>query len=408
MKKLCTACISIAFIFALVIPAAAVEHTFGGYFRTRAYQQTDFDGAGTQAQDLTQTDSRARLYYTAKFSDNFKFVNKFEFDNTWGDTVGGDIGADGKIFEVKNSYVDFKLSPLHFKVGTQGTKIARGFFFDDDFSGLVLTYKGETYSVPFIWVKAYEGGEGKDMNDQDVDYYCINPMFKFGAFSVNPFFIMGTSSDASAWGSTAAYKDFAVSYIGVNIDAKFGTLAAWLTGISESGDGDDATTGASHDISGTLIALGASTPLGPVTLKAEIIHASGDANAADNEREAFWVPKGQSYYWAEIMGYGIFDNQVSAGSCADRISNLQSYNIGVSYKPMKHMTITADLWNASLAEAAAGADDDLGTEIDLRFTYKFLENLTLDVVAAKLFAGDATGGGKEDPTEIGTRLSISF
>jgi phosphate-selective porin len=220
--------------------------------------------------------------------------------------------------------------------------------------------------------------------------------------------MMGTSSDASGWGTTADYKDFAVNYIGVNIDAKFGTLAAWLTGISESGDADDATTGASHDISGTLIALGASMPVGPVSLKAEILNASGDSNAADNKEEAFWVPKGQSYYWAEIMGYGLFDNQLPAGSPGDQISNLIAYGIGASFKPMKNMKVSVDLWNASLAEAAAGTDDDLGTEIDLRLTYNFLEKLTLDVVAARLSAGDATGGGKEDPTEIGTRLAISF
>ena len=28
-----------------------------------------------------RTDNRTRLYYTAKFSDDFKFVNKFEFNS---------------------------------------------------------------------------------------------------------------------------------------------------------------------------------------------------------------------------------------------------------------------------------------------------------------------------------------
>jgi len=39
-------------------------------------------------------------------------------------------------------------------------------------------------------------------------------------------------------------------------------------------------------------------------------------------------------------------------------------------------------------------------------TYKLMENLNLDVVAAYLSAGDATG--KEDPVEIGTQLSFKF
>ena len=44
-------------------------------------------------------------------------------------------------------------------------------------------------------------------------------------------------------------------------------------------------------------------------------------------------------------------------------------------------------------------------------TYQLIENLNLDVVAAYLFAGDATsltGENDEDPFELGTRLSLSF
>ena len=58
----------------------------------------------------TATDTRTRLYYTAKFSDNFQFVNKFEFNTMWGDNNGGDLAADGKgNWRIKSSYVDFTL-----------------------------------------------------------------------------------------------------------------------------------------------------------------------------------------------------------------------------------------------------------------------------------------------------------
>jgi len=44
------------------------------------------------------------------------------------------------------------------------------------------------------------------------------------------------------------------------------------------------------------------------------------------------------------------------------------------------------------------------------FTYSLMKNLNLDVVAAYLFAGDATykGAHQEDPYELGTRLSFKF
>jgi hypothetical protein len=53
-------------------------------------------------------------------------------------------------------------------------------------------------------------------------------------------------------------------------------------------------------------------------------------------------------------------------------------------------------------------EDDLGIEIDARLTTQLVEGLTLDVVAAYLAAGDATGDGEENPIEVGAQLSLIF
>ena len=64
----------------------------------------------------------------------------------------------------------------------------------------------------------------------------------------------------------------------------------------------------------------------------------------------------------------------------------------------------------SWQERDAKNNDALGTEIDLKMTYSLMKNLNLDVVAAYLFAGDATyvGANDKDAYEVGTRLSFSF
>ena len=98
MRKALVILAAVTLVVAFTVPAVALEHEFGGYWRTRAYMNSDFDGTGSEANDLSQVDTRTRLYYTAVFSENFKFVNKFEFNNTWGDTEGGDIGADGNVW----------------------------------------------------------------------------------------------------------------------------------------------------------------------------------------------------------------------------------------------------------------------------------------------------------------------
>ena len=155
------------------------ENKFGGFWRTRAFSNINFSGTDDETQDISSVDTRTRLYYTAIFSDNFKFVNKFEFNAMWGDDGYGDIGTDGKgVFKIKHSYADITHNHLNIKVGAHSTTIGRGFIFDDDFMGLTLTYKCEKYKIPFIWIKATDKGSGKDENDSDRDIYVLSPSFR--------------------------------------------------------------------------------------------------------------------------------------------------------------------------------------------------------------------------------------
>jgi len=209
--------------------------------------------------------------------ENLKFVNKFEFDTVWGDNEAGDIGADGKIFEVKNSYIDFTLGNNNFKVGMQGGTIARGFIF----------------------------------------------------------------------------------------------------------------------------AAGAHAGL----FHGQFIYSSGDDGTDATEDNEFKGPHGNSYYWSEMLGYGMFDNDVPSNSPNEDVNNLMALNVGVTLKPMEKLTLRCDLWYAMHTEKVNN-EDELGFEVDLSASYQILDDLKFDVVAAYLAAGDAIG--PEDPIEVGTQLSLSF
>ncbi|HPI92438.1 MAG TPA: hypothetical protein PK350_04840 [Deltaproteobacteria bacterium] len=414
MRKCLMYLVALALVFTFAVPAFAFENIFGGYWRTRAYMDKNFTGEDqTEAKDVTQVDTRTRLYYTAKFSDNFKFVNKFEMDTVWGGPSDsyGDIGADGIKVEVKNSYADLTFDKTNAKIGVQGATICRGFIFDDDFAGAVVAYKAsDTLTLPFIWVKAYEGGYGKDANDKDVDYYAIYPIINLGAATVKPLFMWTTSSDVSAYKNDTALEKWDVFFLGADVDAKVGPASVWFTGIYEFGTIGGATGYDDTDVAAYLFGLGGSTDIDKLNIHGRAFYASGQ-DADEEDMTAFYVPAGQSYYWAEIMGYGIFDNQVSNAACADKISNTMALSIGASYKATDTLTLNADLWFAQLAEDDANGNTDLGTEIDLSANYKLIENVTLDVVAAYLVAGDATtleSADEADPLEIGTRISFGF
>ena len=391
MKKIIAAAAGLMLVgSAMVTTASAVENKFGGYWRTRMYTQIDMDGQDSGTYSVV--DTRTRLYYTAIFNENFKFVNKFEFDANWGEPAGpgyGDVGADGVKVEIKNSYADFNLGMSNWKVGVQGMVLSRGFLVDTDASGIIASFDLDAVALPFVWLKANDSDKYPTQNERD--YYAVTPVIKVGdGVSLKPMFVY--DKNQGAWDNM---------YLGIDVDGKMDAASFWGTFIYNFGTIDAAVPGGQDtDISAYLLAFGASA--GPV--HGQIFYASGDDNAADNDMEGFINPNGASYYWSEIMGYGMFDNRVSNGSPGDQISNVWAANVGFKVKPMEKLSLGADLWYAELAEAVT--DTDLGFEIDLTASYAIMDNLKLDLVAAYLIAGDATGD--EDPIEVGARLSLSF
>jgi hypothetical protein len=421
MKKIAVLGLAVVLVIAFTVPAMAIESVFGGYWRTRAYTQTDFSGNDHGSRDVTLVDTRTRLYYTAVFNENLKFVNKFEMDAAWGgDSAGyGDIGADGVKVEVKNSYVDFNLGAVNSKIGVQPYKLARGFLFNDDFAGAVITYKAEAFELPFFWIKAYEGGMGDDMNDYDVDYYGIAPKFAFGdTGSVQPFFVYAFSDDASAmaW-PVAGLEGLDIFYLGFDADLNFDPISVWLTGIYQFGSVDDLGSNDEIDINAWLAAVGAKADFEAFDIHGQIFYASGQSDDEEDVEQYFSL-RGQDYHWAEIMGGGIFDSAGFSNNASNNapgyanISNIVAFNLGAGFKPMTDLGVKLDVWYAQLdEEIEAGIDEELGTEVDLVVTYTLMEGLNLDLVGAYLFAGDATTMDVEDdanPYELGAQLSLSF
>lgn len=409
MKKLFVSAVAAVALMGLALPASALEHKLSGTWRTRMFTQADFaDGAD----ETSIVDTRTRLFYTATLSENVKLVTGFEMDAVWGDKEYGDIGADGKVVEIKRLHADINYEKWNFKVGTQGGEIGRGFLFSDDFSGLVATYDGGQFSVPLMWIKPTESGK-KSNNEKDTDYFVVAPKVKLSdTFNLNPYLFYANSADSKRYSDQyglnlpATTKQMDMFYLGVDGDMELGMGNAWFTAIYQYGTYEKRTaTDKDVDVSNFLFAVGGDVKVDPFSVHGQMFYAGGDKDAS----KSFTAPKGASYYWAEIMGAGMFDDQSAysnGGTFGDYISNIMAFNVGASMSPMPKLTVTGDLWYAKLNDVPKGAKDDLGTELDLMASYKLMDNLNLDVVMAYLFAGDATG--KDDPYEMGAQISLKF
>ena len=223
MKKIIASAVGLMMVGGVVASASAVEHQFGGYWRTRAFYQNEFNQDG---ESFGRVDNRTRLYYTAKFNDDFKFVNKFEFNTNWGDDNGGDIGADGtSIWRIKNSYADFTLGNTNTKLGIQAGLLARGFIFDDDFSGIIVTPSFGAGSVPFgVIAQRSDDADGDIDNDEWTAF--IAPTFAAGEnATVTPYFVYW-AADAS---DQMVLNDFTAYYIGIDGDMKLDAASLWGT-----------------------------------------------------------------------------------------------------------------------------------------------------------------------------------
>jgi hypothetical protein len=251
-------------------------------------------------------------------------------------------------------------------------------------------------------------------------------VFQFGeSFSLNPFVIYGYASEGGTGDSLSTYGANAIAagniddgtsvyWVGANADFTLGPAALWLTGVYQGGT-LDSTVQDDIDVKAYLVAGGVSMPLGPAEIHGQAFYASGDDDAADNDAEAFFGigggGRGWAYYWSEIMGNGVFDEQISAGATVD-VSNLWAANIGASISPMEKLKLTGDIWYASHVEDDFTTDEKkLGIEVDLKADYQLVEGLNLTLVGAYLFADDATsldGSNDEDPYELGAQLSLSF
>jgi hypothetical protein len=442
MKKIIASAVGLMLAggIAATTASAALENQFGGYWRTRFTYEDNFGGTDTASKEYV--DTRTRLYYTAKFSDDFKFVNKFEFNTYWGDTTktqkvmangkqvvlldtttgqtypmtvdsaglgaGGDVGADGKgNWRIKNSYVDFNMGPaVNAKVGIQGFTVARGFIFDDDASGVMLTGKFGNVAVPLVWINVNnEDAYGVDASvpstmDQNIWAALAAVKINDNA-SVTPYFIYHTIRN------NETIEDSDNFYVGADVDLKFGPVAVWATGIYNGGDINGLDTQAFLGAAGVDQGI----------VHGQFFYASGDDNSRDGDNNAFLSAPGNgangtsagigsSYYWSEIMGLGVFDYGASKGSPADDITNIWAGNVGVTVKPMDKLKVIADVWYASLAEDDKNGNTELGLEFDGTIAYNIYDNLTAEAIFAYLISGDATGD--EDVMEGGVRLSLKF
>lgn len=204
MKRYLIAMVAVITVLAIAVPTFALELKYGGLYRARLNSKDNVsdgqDGAfvdlnnpvsvkpfGSLDDNGNWIDQRVRMYFTFVGSENLQLVTRWEADTLWGNETpgagrsgGGDIGADAVNLEMKNAYIDFALpmTTARATVGVQHMALFRGWIFDDDFSGALITGKVDPLRVQVGYVAA--ANENVTTTDDDVNEFFLNLEYAAG------------------------------------------------------------------------------------------------------------------------------------------------------------------------------------------------------------------------------------
>lgn len=460
--------------------SAAVSSNYTG---SESASYFSYNGSNFFAQDTTKTnikdphqdnaffvDQRARILYTAKIDDDLKFVTQFEVNARWGDqnygagvSGGGAVGADMVNLRTKNVYLDYSFDagiPVNSRIGIQSFSDSyKGVFFNNDAAAAIFKGKagdatitagfsrfadngslnaysavtnntGGSNPTPNTNGNLFGGGlpvttsagtNGDAQGDVSTDWYFLD-----GKYNIGKDLIVGGSyyylySDIahklSGTNETAKYVE-RVNMLGVNAEGRLGSAVVNGFVLYQFGK----TT--SKNISAFTANAGAKLPLGPGTLRSEVLYMSGDTGNNSKTTNSFQVIGGECGYMNTGMQLLARDNTlVMTRNNALFMDNNAGQGaaiatIGYDLPLNRRLMLVGNAGYAQVAaqnqHVVASSGRGLGTELNVSLPFKAKDNLTISPRFAYVFLGDffdkqAAGGKTPDDLYMGSVvMSLSF
>lgn len=457
LKKAVTIAAAAGALAAISVPAMAFENEFHGMYKMKFfgsnYETGTFGYIDPTANELENRktgnyfEQRARLFYTAKASDDLKLVTAFEIDSVFGDKAQGSatrgsgaaMESDAVNLETKYVYLDFKIpsTPTKVTVGIQPIKDAfKGVFLDADLAGINTVSKFGGATVGLGYFRAYDQSYFTTTKTRGQDDLHIAALS--GDYSVNKNLKVGAAYYLYA--DDRFNTSFNLHVLGANFDAKIGALG--LSGFAAMQQGLAKGDNPKVSYNGYAFNVGAKLPLGPGNLRTAALWTTGDNG--DNNINSSWQAVSQTQNGAISAGANSYNdsnmmllnravNMEGTATDQNLIYSTNNKDQGVILASMGYdATITPKLYanaNVGFAWAAkknaarqAYVNDKTGrvngtnfqgAEINMETGYKMYDNLTASVQAAYLMLGGYytdTVGGKdpEDPYTARVILSYAF
>jgi hypothetical protein len=410
MKRLLFCLVALIAVFALVMPASAVEMKVNGIWNTKAYAVDNYDGYDDTDDSFQYVTQRMRMYFNFISSENLKLVYKNEIDFEWGDSAfknsrndGGGLGGDTVNLETKNIYLEFMVpdTPVKATIGLQGVTLHKGWFISDDVSAARFDMNFDPVSIT-TYAALAAGTEWGDPDASDDDWQLVAS----GAYKAEnmdarlTFGYERLPNDPTTADQPESNDLFLVmGEFNMSFDMMSFFVIAGKNFGEADGSGPDSVNNRNYD--GYMAHVGANFALDMANIRAEFIYASGDKEGDFDDD--FQTMNGRTFSWSELMSDGYTydrnpaNNQIGGSNSP---SNMWAVNVGADLKPTDTTTIKFDVYYIGMVEdrtVAGDKEDEIGIEVDASLTQKIYDNLSMTLIGAYLFAEDGYGVYNGDP-----------
>lgn len=433
MKNFIAVVIGALFVFGLAATALAIhaeipaetqaavakgttQVTLGGSIRIRGEMRSNTSDFNDDAGDnFAKYDQRVRLSLDAKAGNASGLIaleagtGDTDDTYTWGEPSDGATGyyakGNAKRGDVKvlEAWAQYKTDVVGLKAGHMPLALGNKLFFDHTkFGDDAIVVFADPNEMLHLGALAIKLQENTATLSDDANAYVALAVLKGGP--------VGASADVTYVDDQGIGADGMHFWnIGLRGNMKAGPVSLKLNGEMQTGSANASLTGCTAapdcDFGGYAVLAGASAALGSVNVGLDIGIGSGDDNAADTDIDVFVtsLSSGVSYP-AYLYGPRVV---TAAGATNTGIANTTYVKASVGAPISDTMSIKGDIIWLQATEEVAG-EDEIGTEIDVKFDYKITKNLAYWIESGYLMAGDFYGTGADNAYGVRHGLEFTF
>jgi hypothetical protein len=411
--------------------ALAADVSVGGTVQLRSrdfdsltYLKTDNSSAANQI----DTQERIMVDVNAKSGDIKAKISIWNDFDTWGrfETTQGSVATastssvaghqhtyNNNTIGIREGWILFPVADTGFfiKGGHQLLQLGNGLFFRSQHFGsdawVAFRDDGPNH-LGFVNVKISEGVTNAA---DDVDAYVIVDTFKISEAAKVGIDITMANDRKNTLKFAGGTNETQAQNIGVNYAGKLGPVSLKAQIDAQMGKAKFDAPATNKKLKGNEIWVRGDVAMDPVAVNFTVARGSGPkANQTDYN---------QFVTFLDIDPHYTFIHEYKAnGACGAKnqgFCNTTALNAGAKFAATKNLSIGADLWFLQATEkvaskktgAAAGATtNDLGTEIDVKISWKLGESLVWNWDLGYLMPGD--GLGNDEASGIQGILAYTF